>query len=55
MNPELDIERIRQVNDLHRQFMAGEISQGHFAEQLGIARIDLIHLLEELQLQITNL
>lgn len=44
-----------QVQQLHTRFMAGEISQGHFAELLGISRLDLIHLLEDLDLQVTNL
>jgi hypothetical protein len=37
------------------QFMAGEISQGRMAEELGIGRADLIHLLERLELAVTNL
>jgi hypothetical protein len=43
------------VRSLHEQFMRGEISQGHMAELLGISRIDLIHLLDTLELQVTNL
>ncbi len=43
------------VHTLHEQFMRGEISQGHMAELLGINRVDLIHLLETLDLQVTNL
>lgn len=43
------------VEKLHAQFMAGEISQGKMAELLGINRVDLIHLLEALDLQVTNL
>jgi hypothetical protein len=43
------------IHSLHEQFMQGEISQGHMAELLGINRIDLIHLLEDLNLQVTNL
>jgi hypothetical protein len=43
------------VHDLHQQFMAGEISQGRMAEELGIGRADLIHLLERLELAVTNL
>ena len=39
----------------HEQFMRGEISQGHMAELLGISRTDLIHLLDRLGLQVTNL
>jgi len=43
------------VRDLHEQFMQGELSQGGMAAQLGIGRVDLIHLLEALDLQVTNL
>lgn len=43
------------VKLMHEQFMRGEISQGGMAEALGIHRIDLIHLLESLELPITNL
>ncbi len=42
------------VRDLHKRFMAGEITQGVFADILGIERIDLIHLLDDLGLQATN-
>lgn len=40
---------------LHRQYMSGEISQGRMAELLGISRLDLVHLLEQLDLPVTNL
>ncbi|GIK66619.1 MAG: hypothetical protein BroJett018_44130 [Chloroflexota bacterium] len=43
------------VKSLHEQFMRGEISQGRMAELLGIGRLDLIHLLENMDLQVTNL
>jgi hypothetical protein len=43
------------VKTLHTQFMAGEISQGYMAESLGIQRLELIHLLNDLQLPINNL
>ena len=43
------------LKTLHDEFMKGEISQGKMAELLGISRVDLIHLLEALDLQITNL
>jgi hypothetical protein len=43
------------VRDLHTQFMNGEISQGKMAEELHIGRADLIHLLEQLDLAVTNL
>jgi hypothetical protein len=43
------------VRTLHTQFMRGEISQGKMAEMLDINRVDLIHLLEALDLQVTNL
>lgn len=46
---------IQLVRTLHEQFMRGELSQGKMAELLGISRIDLIHLLETLELQVTNL
>ena len=42
------------VRSLHKRFMAGEFTQGTFAEMLGIERIDLIHLLDDLKLQATN-
>lgn len=40
---------------LHQQYMSGEISQGRMAELLGISRLDLVHLLEQLDLSVTNL
>jgi hypothetical protein len=43
------------IGELHTQFMNGEISQGKMAEILGIGRADLIHLLEQLNLPVTNL
>jgi len=43
------------LRTLHDEFMKGEISQGKMAELLGISRVDLIHLLETLDLQVTNL
>ena len=43
------------IRELHTQFMNGEISQGKMAELLGIGRADLIHLLEALDLPVTNL
>ena len=43
------------VRELHEQFMRGELSQGAMAAELGINRADLIHLLEALDLQVTNL
>jgi hypothetical protein len=43
------------VRSLHEQFMTGEISQGKMAEMLGISRVDLIHLLDALNLPVTNL
>lgn len=46
---------IQLVRTYHEQFMRGEISQGKMAELLGISRVDLIHLLETLELQVTNL
>ncbi len=43
------------IRELHSQFMKGEMSQGKFAEMLGISRRDLIDLLEKMNLQVTNL
>ena len=43
------------LRTLHDEFMNGEISQGKMAELLSISRVDLIHLLEALDLQVTNL
>lgn len=43
------------VRTLHELFMRGEFSQGHMAEQLGISRLELIHLLDKSGLQVTNL
>jgi hypothetical protein len=48
-------ETISLVRTLHEQFMRGEISQGKVAEIMGISQVDLIHLLEKLDLQVTNL
>ncbi len=42
------------VRDLHKRFMTGEFTQGVFADMLGIERIDLIHLLDDIGLQATN-
>jgi hypothetical protein len=42
------------VGSLHGQFMRGEFSQGYFAEQLGISRLDLMHLLDAMGLPATN-
>lgn len=42
------------VRALHQQFMRGEFSQGYMAEQLGISRLDLIHLLDAMGLPATN-
>lgn len=42
------------VRLLHAQFMLGEFSQGAMADQLGISRLDLIHLLDSMDLQATN-
>lgn len=44
----------RTVRTLHEQFLRGEFSQGYLAEQLGISRIDLIHLLDSMGLPATN-
>ena len=46
---------VTMLRTLHNEFMRGEISQGKMAELLGINRVDLIHLLEVLNLQVTNL
>jgi hypothetical protein len=43
------------VKALHEQFMRGEFSQGYFADQLGISRLDLIHLLDSMDLPSTNI
>lgn len=40
--------------DLHQNFMRGEFTQGELAAMLGIERIDLIHLLDDLGLTATN-
>ena len=42
------------IRELHGRFMLGEFTQGEFALVLGINRIDLIHLLDEMGLQATN-
>ncbi len=42
------------VRSLHEQFLKGDFSQGYFADRLGISRLDLIHLLEAMGLQVTN-
>lgn len=42
------------VRSLHDRFMNGEFSQGAMADQLGISRIDLIHLLDSMGLPATN-
>ncbi len=42
------------IRTLHEQFMRGEFSQGYLADQLGISRLDLIHLLDAMELPATN-
>lgn len=42
------------VYRLHERFMAGEFSLGYMAEQLGIAKTDLYHLLDAMGLKVTN-
>lgn len=42
------------VRTLHERLMEGEFSQGYMAKQLGISRLDLIHLLEAMGLSVTN-
>ncbi len=42
------------VRSLHHRFLKGEFSQGAMADQLGISRIDLIHLLDSMGLPATN-
>ena len=44
----------QQVRELHQRFLVGEFSQGKLADMLGIPRIELIHLLEAMGLQVTN-
>ena len=48
-------EVVTLLRKLHDEFMRGEISQGKMAELLDINRVGLIHLLETLNLQVTNL
>lgn len=43
------------VYALHEQFMAGEFSLGYMAEQLGINKADLYHLLDAIGLKVTNI
>ena len=42
------------VRALHARFMQGEFSQGKLADMLDLPRIELIHLLEALGLNVTN-
>jgi hypothetical protein len=49
-------ERFEQtVRRLHKRFIKGEFSQGKLADLLGLPRIVLIHLLEEMGLNVTNI
>ncbi len=43
------------VRKYHVRFMAGEFTHGGFADLLGIERLDLIHLLDDLALPATNI
>jgi hypothetical protein len=39
---------------LHARFMVGEFSLGYMAQQLGITKPDLYHLLDAMELKVTN-
>lgn len=45
---------LARVRALHEQYMKGEFSQGYMADQLGIERIDLMHLLDAMGLPSAN-
>ncbi|HEX2905814.1 MAG TPA: hypothetical protein VHO69_03070 [Phototrophicaceae bacterium] len=42
------------VYALHERFMAGEFSLGYMAQLLGITKPDLYHLLDAMELKVTN-
>jgi hypothetical protein len=44
----------QKIRALHRQFMDGQFTQGEIANLLGLNRIDLIHLLDNMGLSATN-
>jgi hypothetical protein len=45
----------RNVYALHERFMTGEFSMGYMAQELGISKADLYHLLDAMGLKVTNL
>jgi hypothetical protein len=42
------------VYALHQRFMSGEFSLGYMAQLLGITKPDLYHLLDAMELKVTN-
>ena len=42
------------VYALHERFMVGEFSLGYMAQQLDITKPDLYHLLDAMELKVTN-
>jgi len=46
---------LARVRMLHERYMNGEFSQGYMADQLGIERIDMIHLLDSMGLPSANI
>lgn len=45
----------QQLYDLHKMFMTGEMTLGTMATKLGITKTALIHLLDKLQMPVTNI
>jgi hypothetical protein len=44
----------KNIYALHERFMAGEFSLGYMAQTLGISKPDLYHLLDAMELKVTN-
>ena len=54
--PQIDRDEFyERIYTLHGQFMAGEFSLGSMAKLLDITKPDLYHLLDAMQLKVTNI
>jgi len=48
-------EFYQQLHHLHTLFMEGDITLGEMAVRMGLTKPDIIHLLDRLNMQVTNL
>jgi len=51
----IDLGFEHQLRELYRQFMAGDVSFGYFARELGVSTRDLYALLEDRELLTSNI